>query len=128
MAVRKHTTRFLAACLLSALSATSGAINTGRELRDDCEIFARHYGGQGGNPLLFQQATKCLIYSAGVIDGFRLAVWDGAELPFCLPPEVGYNHLGLVVHKYLSAHPEELDQPSAILIRSAVISAFPCEK
>jgi hypothetical protein len=127
MTLTRHIAGFLAGCLFASTSTNLAAVTTGTNLKADCDVFARHFGTQGGDAVLFQKATKCVIYVGGVVDGYRLAAWDGAKLPFCLPEDVGYNQLGLIVQQYLSKHPEDLHKPSAILIRSAVIDAFPCE-
>lgn len=45
----------------------------------------------------------------------------------CIPPEVGVEQAITVLKKYLVTHPENLHKGDSILVRVALVEAFPCK-
>lgn len=97
------------------------AAYTGNELLQDCEA-------SEDDPNYWQKDMFCLGYIAGVIEGWNTAQAQYAEKPMtCTPTGLTHRQAGLVVLKYMRAHPEELHEAARSLIFRAIYDAFPCK-
>ncbi len=108
--------------LVLATPKASLASMTGVELRDNCR-----WSQQEESTLTEEQHLKysvCVSYVLGLTEGFYLG---GGKS--CVPSGEGVTNgqLGLVVFKYLDAHPEELHLHSGLLVVRALKKAFPCK-
>jgi len=63
-----------------------------------------------------------------------LLIWDAADskraftgIHGCIPAEVSFNEAAKVVIKYLNDHPEKLHMADTVLIRTALVEAYPCK-
>jgi hypothetical protein len=70
----------------------------------------------------------CKLYIGGVSDGVNLTNVRSHQTNryFCLRQGVTLGQLGLIVVKYLKAHPEYLDLNAADLVIESLGQAFPC--
>lgn len=62
----------------------------------------------------------CLSYVMGVLDGLRFL-----DLPLKTPVGATGGQVRDVVSKYLADHPETREQPARVLVKSAVVDAWP---
>jgi len=74
-------------------------------------------------------SKTCSTYIAGFAQGFYYAsVSAQAGSPPCLPHGVSDAQARLIVTKFISAHPEMLQQGAASVVAEALIDAFPCAR
>jgi hypothetical protein len=73
------------------------------------------------------RATTCIAFVEGFLWGHGWAAWRNArDMYFCPPHPMSGRDLLPAVLAYLRAHPARLDQPSHLLLFSALSSAYPC--
>jgi hypothetical protein len=105
------TAALVAASLSSPVQAYSGAALNSTCLNEDPNVSAI-YG------------PACVAFVAGVDSGLAIS---GIPQPYCTSKAVGYKQMMLVVQKYLQEHPDQLHLRGGILVRDALIEAFPCK-
>jgi hypothetical protein len=75
-----------------------------------------------------QAQSYCNIYLMGIKD-MNLALKFAFHFQlFCPPAGAELDQLRLVVNKYVTEHPEALDQAFGGLAIAALMTAFPCEQ
>jgi len=120
------------ALFLWAGNAQAKSIDTGNDLLETCESKKN------------EQQLACINYITGVIDGIafqtgfvigilsvatqsRLAKYPGILKHYCIPHGVTFGQLRLILTKYLLNHPVDLHIIPPILIRDALVQAYPCK-
>ena len=91
--------------------------------------------GTGMNLLKFckdgqQPLTNGTTYSAGYCDGLVHGVATTAQMTHSvsIPDDVSGGQLQLVVIKYLSDHPESLNESDTVLVLRALMAVYPYRK
>jgi hypothetical protein len=73
------------------------------------------------------ESKTCSTFIAGFAQGFYFAsVSAQAGSPPCLPHGVSDAQARLIVTKFMSAHPEMMQQGASSVVAEALIDAFPC--
>jgi hypothetical protein len=79
--------------------------------------------------------SYCVGYITGVLDGLLLnqrTIDEFGKIPtkfICIPAEgIDIDQMVLIVTKFLKDNPEKLHYEAGILIRNAMVKAFPCPK
>lgn len=73
------------------------------------------------------ESKTCSTFIAGFAQGFYFAsVSAQAGSPPCLPHGVSDAQARLIVTKFMSGHPEMMQQGAASVVAEALIDAFPC--
>lgn len=77
---------------------------------------------------------SCMSYVSGFVQGVfweaefvRINTNKEMRKPFCRPKDVENAQLVKVVLKYIRDNPEEANEPTAVLIISALAKAYPCK-
>jgi hypothetical protein len=80
----------------------------------------------------------CTAYIRGFSEGYYIGTFMGvgatqAHRTICYPqpPKEGapdVTQAELVVKKYMSDHPEELNQPALLVVQTALLTAFGCRR
>jgi Rap1a immunity proteins len=74
-------------------------------------------------------ARTCLAFIDGFIWGHAWASWrEAKDMWFCLPQEFRAAQGAKDVVRYLSAHPDRLDEDSHLLVFLALTAAYPCKR
>jgi len=107
MPAKKLILAFAAAFMLQAAPARADWMN-GNQLQDMC---ASTSGIDRG---------LCLSYIMGVLDGARFL-----DRPLKSPTDATGGQVRDVVAKYLAVHPESRAQPARLIIKAAVVEAWP---
>jgi Ssp1 endopeptidase immunity protein Rap1a len=73
-------------------------------------------------------ARACLAFVDGFVWGHAWASWrEAKDMWFCLPQGFTAEQGARDVIKYLSAHPDRLDEDSHLLVFLALTAAYPCK-
>lgn len=92
---------------------------SGRELAEDLDEFLK--------PI--EQVDKNCMFKGGMAVGFIKGVCDTLEgdgLPL-VPAKVTVGELAIVLRDYLKKHPDDLDEPAAILVRMGLEEKYPAK-
>lgn len=104
--------RFAIAAVLACLSAPAAAeFLSGQQLKE--------YLDDARSGSSFKSLTVAMGYVAGVYD-----LVDRHQV--CIKKELSAREAMDVVHRYLNAHPNDLQQPGAPLVVKALTEEFPC--
>lgn len=71
-------------------------------------------------------AGFCIGYVTGIAEALNNKV-NSSPTPFCIPSEVIFKQLVLIVTKYLNDNPAELHKTAISIIQAALRDAFPCK-
>jgi hypothetical protein len=88
-------------------------------------------GPKSHNETSLASKTMCNLYLSGFVDAlFFSTIIQEERLRTCLPnqAEISSEQAVLIVQKYLSDHPEELNKSALELVIGALTTAFPCIK
>ncbi len=102
--------------LASALDAGAGPM-TAADLHTDCSA------------LDMTRNSTCRSYILGVVEGLRLAARAASDLShFCVPSDVPEGQLVAIFEETVREDPQDLKEPAAAMVASAVAHTFPCAK
>jgi|688.fasta_scaffold37657_3 hypothetical protein len=109
------------ATLLAVIGAGSARAEfySGREFAKDLDEFFK--------PI--EQVDKNRMFKGGMAVGFIKGVCDtleGEGLPL-VPAKVTVGELAIVLRDYLKKHPDDLDEPAAILVRMGLDEKYPSQ-
>jgi hypothetical protein len=126
-----RTTTAILALLLACLGSQATLADdgfTGVLLYKACNGMTREPGEQ----------NVCVAYILGFSEGYYLGLFLGVQTerahrrscypqpPNKEPPDI--TQAELVVKKYMADHPEELNQPALIVMKTALLTAFGCRR
>ena len=95
---------------------------TGNTLLTRCEWFVKAAGDASLARGEWFSAGVC----AGMVRAASFAAEASATFGPCVPDPSNLEEQVLMVVKYLNDHPEKLHEPDLVLIRQALVDAFPC--
>ena len=106
-------------CLLasSQVAIANGFFTTGSNLHQWYQAYQR-ISADNGTPADYSSASGLTGYVTGVAD---------ASNDLCMASNVNGGQTVAVVGVYLEAHPEEWNQGGAVIVRRALLKAFPCK-
>jgi hypothetical protein len=100
------------------ISPTSAAALTGNGLQEFCS------GPEGSS-----KSLGCTLYVQGFVAGVQPA--DGTKRKdtrmWCFPDGSTIGQTRLIVEKYMRDNPQALHQEASIIVRKALLFAFPCK-
>jgi hypothetical protein len=97
----------------------------GQELHEKC----RHQGEDSFPAGSSVQENLKIQGNDGYCIGYIIGAAEGMDLKFWSPPvPLKQEQVVAIARKYIDAHPEKWDQPASMLIRNALIEAFPPNK
>jgi Rap1a immunity proteins len=117
----------LTACAARAQEQSALDSQNGSELLEECQYLEKPESERTRLELI--KELRCISYIDGVNDGYFVGRSFATHGPkTCRPENVTLGQLGLVVLKYLRAHPERLRERKILLVLDAMFESFPCEK
>ncbi len=94
---------------------------------DNLEATRRYLSDVPDSDQAKKDLERCLMiseYCGGVVDMYRIAVSCNARLGFELPSD-NPGYLIDVLYVYFKKHPERMDEDSYVVVRDALIEAYP---
>jgi hypothetical protein len=132
-----RATRAAIICAMVAVSAGRGVRaqepgigkSPGSQLLELCQAAASR---SGEDSAFDRDATAndrvCIAFIDGFIWGHAWASWrEAKDMWFCLPVGFSARQGAKDVVRYLSAHPDRLDEDGHLLVFLALTSAYPCK-
>ena len=98
----------------------------GSDLLPMCQAGVELQDGKNISASRMVDASHCMIYLTGFLDGFTMGQVAGAVEVFCFPEGVNAGQMVRVVTKWLQDHPARLYEPAYGLVFTAVRDAFAC--
>ena len=115
-------TKPIVSALLALLLQTpmAGYCFSAGELKSACDAGVKSASGKSG----FRSVGDA--YEGGLCTGYIHGISDSIEDEFCPPAGTTVGNEVVFVRKYLSAHPERVNEDAETLIRDALSLNYPC--
>jgi hypothetical protein len=116
----------------SAAQEAQSQGDTGIDLLHQCDDALRM--GGGSTTVEIMSGVNCLGYLRGFFDGYVVTEFldqsrnNFSSSPMCLPDGgISAEQMARIVGKWLTDHPERLNESQKILVMAALVQAFPCK-
>ena len=114
--------------LLLFLLATSASADDGNKRLGECSTALRMVGGGQLDLSQINDAASCIGFVYGFASGYQAGQSiSGGKADYCPPASVSTTaQLIRIFVKYLNDHPAELRRTDSVLLRQALVEAYPC--